>query len=214
MTGWVSRFLSLFVLAAVGCLATPFSKCDVDQSGATNVGDVQRMVDEALGARAATNDLNGDGAVDVVDIEIDANAVLVLGCAADPGLVSIVPNTGQQGTTGLNVTITGRLTSFTNTSVVSLGAGITVSNVAATSATVLTASLAIAANAAAAARDLTVDSLTLPAAFTVTQPVSVSYTYDSQGRLATTTYISGTGTSTTVTYTYDAAGNRMSVVAK
>lgn len=214
MTGWVPRFLSLFAVAVFCCHAATFSKCDVDQSGVTNVSDIQRMVDEALGVRAASNDLNGDGAVDVVDIEMDANAVLTLGCAADPGLVSILPNTGQQGTTGLNVTITGRLTSFTNTSVVSLGAGVTVSNVAATSATVLTASLAIAANATAAARDLTVDSLTLPAAFTVTQPVSVSYTYDSQGRLATATYISGTGTSTVVTYTYDAAGNRTSVVAK
>jgi hypothetical protein len=143
--------------------------------------------------KAAANDLNGDGVVNVVDVIIVVNGVLGNGCAADPGLISILPNTGQPGTSGLAVTITGRLTSFTNNSVVSLGAGITVSNVAAGSATTLTASLANA--------------------FTVTQPLSVSYTYDSQGRIATASYILATGGTTTVTYSYDAAGNRTSVVA-
>jgi uncharacterized protein RhaS with RHS repeats len=41
---------------------------------------------------------------------------------------------------------------------------------------------------------------------------TVSYTYDSQGRLTSVTYV-GTATHT-VTYTYDAAGNRTSVVAQ
>lgn len=40
---------------------------------------------------------------------------------------------------------------------------------------------------------------------------SVSYTYDSLGRMATVTYNNGT-TTTTITYSYDAAGNRTSVV--
>jgi YD repeat-containing protein len=50
---------------------------------------------------------------------------------------------------------------------------------------------------------------------TVTAPAtgSVTYTYDSQGRLASATYTSPTG-SVTVTYSYDAAGNRTAVVAK
>jgi hypothetical protein len=135
-------------------------------------------------------------------------------CVADPGLVSIVPNSGQQGASGIGVTITGRLSSFTNSSAVGLGAGITVTNVAATSATVLTATLAIAPAATTGARTLTVDSLTLANAFTVTQPVSVSYTYDSQGRLSTATYVLASGGVTTITYTYDAAGNRTMVVAQ
>ncbi len=40
---------------------------------------------------------------------------------------------------------------------------------------------------------------------------TVTYTYDSQGRLATAVYVSGT-TTRTVTYNYDAAGNRTTVV--
>ncbi len=45
-----------------------------------------------------------------------------------------------------------------------------------------------------------------------TAATSVSYTYDSQGRLTSVTYV-GTVTHT-VTYTYDAAGNRTSVVTQ
>ena len=40
---------------------------------------------------------------------------------------------------------------------------------------------------------------------------SVSYAYDTLGRLATVVYNNGT-TTTTITYSYDAAGNRTSVV--
>lgn len=213
-TGCFWRFLYLSTLAAACAYGSSFSKCDVNQLGATGIADVQTMVNEALGAAKPNDDLNSDGVVNVVDIEIDLNAALGLVCVADPGLVSILPNNGQQGASNLAVTITGRLTSFTNGSAVSLGTGITVSNVSATNATTLTATLAIAGNAAAGARTLTVDSLSLADAFTVTMPVSVSYTYDSQGRLATATYVSGTGATTTVTYAYDAAGNRTSVVAK
>jgi len=211
-TGWVARFVWLAAVAAVCGRAQTFSKCDVNGASVTNVGDVQTVINEALGVTAAHNDLNSDGVVNVVDVEIDIAAALNLGCAADPGINSIVPNTGQQGASGLNVTIAGRLTSFTNSSEVSLGAGITVTNVAAVSATVLTATLAIGATAATGARSLTVDGLTLANAFTVTTPVSVFYTYDSQGRLATATYTAPSGAVTVVTYSYDAAGNRTAVV--
>jgi hypothetical protein len=40
------------------------------------------MINEALGAKAAANDLTGDGVVNVVDIQIEINVVLGLGCAA------------------------------------------------------------------------------------------------------------------------------------
>ena len=210
--GAVSRLVCLAAITAVCGWSS--SNCDVNHAGSTGIGDVQTMVNEALGGAKANNDLNNDGVVNVVDIEIDIQAVLTSVCVADPGLVSIVPNSGQQGTSGIGVTITGRLTSFTNSSAVSLGAGITITNLAATSATVLTATLAIDPSAATGARTLTVDGLTLANAFTVTQPVSVSYTYDSQGRLSTATYVLASGAVTTVTYTYDAAGNRTTVVAQ
>jgi YD repeat-containing protein len=209
-----ARLLCLAAVLATCGRAATFSKCDILQLGATNAADVQALINEALGAAKANNDLNGDGVVDVVDIEIDINAALGFVCVADPGLVSIVPNSGQQGASGIGVTLTGRLSSFTNSSAVNLGAGITVTNVAATSETVLTATLAIASAATAGARTVTVDGLTLANAFTVTQPVSVSYTYDSQGRLSTATYVLASGAVTTIAYTYDAAGNRTAVVAQ
>ena len=213
-TGCFWRFLCLSTVAVSCGFSSSFSNCDINQLGATGIADVQGMVNQALGAAQPNNDLNSDGVINVVDVEIDLNTALGLVCVADPGLVSVVPNSAQQGTSNLGVTITGRLTNFTNGSSVDLGAGVTVTNVAATNATTLTATLAIDANAAAGARTLTVDSLSLANAFTVTLPVSVSYTYDSQGRLATATYVSGTGATTVVTYTYDAAGNRTSVVAR
>jgi len=205
---------ALYLAAAICGRATPFSNCDVGHAGTTNVADVQTIVNEALGAAAPVNDLNGDHVVNVVDVETDANAAMGGVCTADPGLVSIVPNNGQQGTSGIGVTITGRLTSFTNGSSIGLGAGITITNVSAVNGTTLTATLAIDAGAAAGARTLTVDSFSLANAFTVTPPVSVSYTYDSQGRLATATYVQASGGVITVTYSYDAAGNRTAVVAQ
>ena len=46
-----------------------------------------------------------------------------------------------------------------------------------------------------------------------TTPVSVSYTYDSQGRISTVTYTTGSS-SMTVSYSYDNAGNRTKVTTK
>jgi hypothetical protein len=78
------------VTASIGALSTTFaltntgiafSKCDVNQDGATNVLDAQRIVNEAFGAAAAI-DLTGDGAVNVVDAQIVINAILHLGCSA------------------------------------------------------------------------------------------------------------------------------------
>src|SRR5580704_16423903 len=124
-----SRLVCLAAVTSVCGYSFTFSNCDVNQTGATGVGDIQTMVNQALGVAQAKNDLNNDGVVNVVDIEIDINAALGNACVADPGLVSIVPNSGQPGASGLNVTITGRLTNFTNSSVITLGPGITVTNV-------------------------------------------------------------------------------------
>lgn len=58
------------------------SACDIDGDGATDVADVQRIINEALGAAPAADDLNGDGSVTVADVQIVINAALGLGCAA------------------------------------------------------------------------------------------------------------------------------------
>jgi len=80
---------------------------------------------------------------------------------AQGGLVSIIPNTGAQGAV-VNVTITGTgLTGATAVTVTGVGgggggSGITVSNFAAVSATTVTATFTIAANATLGARNVRV----------------------------------------------------------
>jgi hypothetical protein len=54
--------------------------CDVLSQGSYSVADAQREINEALGTFAPANDLNNDGVVNVVDVEIVINAVLNLGC--------------------------------------------------------------------------------------------------------------------------------------
>ncbi|HUA61526.1 MAG TPA: hypothetical protein VML19_22385, partial [Verrucomicrobiae bacterium] len=54
--------------------------CDVDNYGTVTISDVQQIISEALGRAAAANDLNGDRIVNVVDMQIVANAALHLGC--------------------------------------------------------------------------------------------------------------------------------------
>jgi probable HAF family extracellular repeat protein len=61
-------------------LTSTAGACDVNNNGVTNVADVQRIIDEALGAAQAVNDLNDDGVVNVVDIQVVINAALGLGC--------------------------------------------------------------------------------------------------------------------------------------
>jgi sugar lactone lactonase YvrE len=62
-------------------LTVPVSACNVTHTGSTMVSDVQREINESLGAVAATDDLNTDGAVNVVDVQIVINAVLGLNCS-------------------------------------------------------------------------------------------------------------------------------------
>lgn len=79
------------------------------------------------------------------EVAASANAFTV--AAGAPILTSLVPNTGRLGQT-LTVTMTGLFTRFTQgTTTVSFGAGITVSNVNVSSATSLTAQLAVDAAA-------------------------------------------------------------------
>jgi hypothetical protein len=50
-----------------------------------DIAGVQSLVNQALGANSAANDLNGDGAVNVVDVQIEVNAALGSGCALGAG---------------------------------------------------------------------------------------------------------------------------------
>ena len=56
--------------------------CDLTMVGSTSVGDVQQIVNQALGVAAPKNNLSGNAAIGVADIQIEINAALGLGCAA------------------------------------------------------------------------------------------------------------------------------------
>jgi uncharacterized repeat protein (TIGR01451 family) len=52
------------------------SACDFDNSGSADVSDAQYIINEALGRQQAADDLNHDGVVNVVEIQMVINAVL------------------------------------------------------------------------------------------------------------------------------------------
>jgi hypothetical protein len=61
---------------------TIVSSCDINGDGSTNVSDIQRVINEALGVALAVHDLNGDGVVNVVDVQKVITAALTLSCPA------------------------------------------------------------------------------------------------------------------------------------
>ena len=54
--------------------------CDVNGDGVINVADVQAIINQVLGSFPPTADLNHDGKVNIVDVQIVINAVLGFGC--------------------------------------------------------------------------------------------------------------------------------------
>jgi hypothetical protein len=55
--------------------------CLVGSNGTTTISSLQLIMNEALGVTNAVDDLNGDGVVNVADVEAISNAVLGLGCS-------------------------------------------------------------------------------------------------------------------------------------
>lgn len=74
------------VTASVGSLNTLFTltntplSCNVIQDAQVGVADVQSLVNQALGIATPSNDLTGDGVVNVLDVQVMTNAVLNEGC--------------------------------------------------------------------------------------------------------------------------------------
>jgi RHS repeat-associated protein len=95
-----------------------------------------------------------------------------------PTLLSVNPNTGQQGQQNLSVTITGQLTHFVQgTTIASFGSNVTVASLTVNSPTTATAVLNIDPAAAGGARDVTlttgVELVTLVNGFTVNPPICI-----------------------------------------
>src|SRR5207244_249031 len=128
--------------------------------------------DAALGGRTLTVTTGAE----VVSL---ANAFTVSSGA--PMLLTVSPNTGQQGQQNLNVQVTGQFTNFVQgTTLASFGAGVSVNSVTVANATSLTANISITANAALGGRTLTVTTgaevVSLANAFTVTAGTPVLLT--------------------------------------
>jgi hypothetical protein len=78
-TAKISATLGL-VSGSTNLTVTALGQCDINLDGLYDVPDAQLMINQALGAIPAANDLNGDHVVNVVDIQIVINAILGLGC--------------------------------------------------------------------------------------------------------------------------------------
>jgi len=58
------------------------SACAVTLDSKPSVADVQAIINQALGIKGPANDLNGDGRVDIVDLQIVTNAAMGQSCSA------------------------------------------------------------------------------------------------------------------------------------
>jgi hypothetical protein len=63
-----------------GTIHAQTSACDINGDGMVNVADVQLEIDQALGVIPAVNDIGHYGSVNVADVQIVINAALGLGC--------------------------------------------------------------------------------------------------------------------------------------
>jgi len=58
------------------------AKCNVTNNFGVDVRDLQQMINEATGVSTPSDDLNGDGVVNIVDIQMEANVALGGPCGA------------------------------------------------------------------------------------------------------------------------------------
>ncbi len=76
--------------------AQTFSACDINHDGVVNVVDVQLMINQALGMSPCTADLNHDGVCNVLEVQIEIVAALTGVCnATAPASIAITPATGS-----------------------------------------------------------------------------------------------------------------------
>ncbi len=93
----------------------PATPCATNGNSSTAVGDVQLMINEALGVAMPLNDLNGDGVSNVVDVEIVSNAAIGLGCSVPvvfpANLPFMAPSPSMTARPGNNIsTVSGQAT--------------------------------------------------------------------------------------------------------
>jgi hypothetical protein len=80
-TGHISVAGEIF--AVTQTTQATFSPCDLQKNGDIGAPDVQLLINQALGLSEVSQDLNGDGMVNVVDVQIEANVVLGGSCVTN-----------------------------------------------------------------------------------------------------------------------------------
>jgi len=162
VVGGSTNFVNGATVANFGAGITVNSTTVTDATHATV--SISIAANAAAGARTVT--LTTSNEVDSL-----TNGFTVVGTT--PVIQSVTPNTALQGQSLASVAIVGLATNFVNgTTVANFGAGITVNSTTVTDATHATASITLAANAAAGARAVTLTTGTevdsLAGGFTVT----------------------------------------------
>lgn len=164
ITGQSTNFAQGVTQAGFGAGITVNSLAVTSPTSLT--ANISVKADAAPGPRTVTI-VSGSEIVSLTD------GITVIGSTPSPGLLSVNPNSGQQGQSSLNIVVAGQSTSFTQgLSSVNFGAGVTVNSVSVASATSLTANITIAAGAAVGTRTVTVTTgsevVSLPSGFQVT----------------------------------------------
>jgi hypothetical protein len=190
----------------------PNSTVSVSDSGVT-VSNVQVVSTTQITATfgITSNAIPGADTVTVTSAGVVTNGVTFTVTAA-PTLISINPASGAQGT---NVPVTLAGTNFAANSTVNVsGSGITVSNVQVLSATQITATFGITANATPGADTVTVTSAgatTNGVTFTVTAAPTLASISPASGVLGTNVPVTLTGTNFASNSTVNVSGSGITV---
>ena len=173
ITGQFTHFAQGTTVASFGSGITVSSLMVNSATTATALINIDPAA--ALGARTVTVTTGAE-------IATLANGFTV--AAGTPVLLTVNPNTGQQGQQNFSITITGQYTHFSQGATqVSFGAGITLCGAVVTSATSLTAQISVKITAASGSRTITVqtgtEQVSIGNGFTVlpaTQPSVLTWT--------------------------------------
>jgi hypothetical protein len=87
--------LQMFLIPVLAA-QTSFSPCDINHDGVINIVDLQLVINQVLGLAACTISLNQPGVCNAVDVQIEVNAVLAGTCStgAAPS-IAMAPATGS-----------------------------------------------------------------------------------------------------------------------
>lgn len=196
VTNYQASTLTLGAPTTTGDFSVTGGTCNTSLGAHSSCTYLVAFTPEATGTRSGTLSVNDNAANSPQTVALSGVGV------STPILTGVTPGSGALGT-AVPVTINGKNTHFTiGTPVISPMAGITVSNVTAVSATQISATFSVAANATPGPREVTVttgsETVALGGAFIVTSSAPLAITNilpasGAQGQQLTVT-VTGAGT--------------------